>query len=157
MAQSTTNRTRVAAASLAASAAIVAAIGVNEGYRSNAYQDVVGVWTIGYGETKGVKKGDVTTKERALVQLKKSVDSHAQGMAKCIKVPLYQHEYDAYASFTYNVGVGAFCRSALVRYLNAGNYEAACKELLKWDYAGGKKYPGLTRRRNEEMKICLGQ
>ena len=157
MAQSTTNRTRVAAASLAASAAIVAAIGVNEGYRSQAYQDVVGVWTIGYGETKGVKKGDVTTKERAQVQLKLSVDEHTKGMIKCIKVPLYQHEYDAYASFTYNVGVGAFCRSGLVKKLNAGDYEGACKELLKWDYAGGKRYSGLTRRRNEEMNLCLGQ
>lgn len=157
MALSTTNKVRVAVTSLVASASIVATIGVNEGFRSKAYQDVVGVWTIGYGETKNVKPGDVITKERALVQLRESVDKHAQGMAKCIKVPLYQHEYDAYASFTYNVGVGAFCRSGVARKLNQGNYEGACKELLKWDYAGGKKYPGLTRRRNEEMKLCLGQ
>jgi lysozyme len=157
MAQSTISKTRVAAASLMASTAIVTAIGINEGFRSQAYQDVVGVWTIGYGETKGVKKGDTITKERAQVQLKQSVDAHAKGMINCIKVPLYQHEYDAYASFTYNVGVGNFCRSDVARELNKGNYEQACKNLLHWDYAGGKKYAGLTRRRQEESKLCLGQ
>lgn len=157
MAQSTTNKTRVAAASLAASAAIVAAIGVNEGYRSQAYQDVVGVWTIGYGETKNVHKGDTITKERAQAQLLQNVGSYGQSITKCIKVPLYQHEYDAYVSFAYNVGVGAFCRSGVAKKLNAGDYEGACKDLLKWDYAGGRKYAGLTRRRQEESKLCLGQ
>ena len=147
---------RQAAASLAASAAIVAAIATNEGFRSKAYQDVVGVWTIGYGETKGVKPGDTTTKERALVQLNASVDVHTRGMVNCIKVPISQNEFDAYASFTYNVGVGNFCRSTLVKKLNTGNYEGACKELLNWDYAGGKKWAGLTRRRQEEYKICMG-
>ena len=147
---------RQAAASLAASTAIIAAIATNEGFMPKAYQDVVGVWTIGYGETKGVKKGDVTTKERAMVQLNASVDAHARGMIKCIKVPISQNEFDAYTSFTYNVGVGAFCNSNVARDLNAGRYEQACKDLLQWDHAGGKKYPGLTRRRQEEYKICMG-
>lgn len=155
MALSPINKVRAAVASLVASASIITAIGLNEGFRSKAYQDVVGVWTIGYGETKGVKPGDTITKERALIQLKESVDKHAKGMTACVKVPLSQGEYDAYTSFTYNVGVGAFCRSNLVKLLNQKKYEEACKELLKWDYAGGKKYPGLTRRRQEEMKRCL--
>lgn len=147
------SRKKVAA--LTASTAIVTAIAVNEGYRSQAYQDVVGIWTIGYGETKGVKKGDVTTKERALIQLKESVDAHASGMMSCVKVPLYQNEYDAYVSFTYNVGVGAFCNSRLVKLLNEGKYTEACNELPKWVYAGNRKYPGLVRRRAEEQKLCL--
>lgn len=150
-------KNRKLAASLAASAAIVAAIASNEGFRSKAYQDIVGVWTIGYGETKNVKPGDTITKERALVQLNKSVDAHTRGMIQCIKVPISQNEYDAYASFTYNVGVGAFCKSTLVKLLNQQKYDEACKELLKWDYAGGKKWPGLTRRRNEEYKICMAE
>ena len=147
---------RKAAAGFVASASIVAAIALNEGFRSRAYQDVVGVWTIGYGETKGVKPGDTITREQAMVQLKKSIDVHAQGMLRCIKVPLYQHEYDAYVSFTYNVGVGNFCRSHLVRLLNQGKYTEACNELPKWVYAGGRVYPGLVRRRAEEQKLCLG-
>lgn len=147
---------RKAAAGLAASAAIIAAIATNEGFRSKAYQDVVGVWTIGYGETKNVKPGDVTTKERAMVKLGESVNAHTKGMVACIKVPISQNEFDAYASFTYNVGVGAFCRSTLARLLNEKKYAQACQELLKWDYAGGKKWPGLTRRRKEEYAICMG-
>ena len=150
-------KTRVAVASLVVSAAALVGIALNEGYVGTAYKDVVGIPTIGFGETKGVVIGQTTTPTRALVQLDKSIDAHARGMASCIKVPLSQNEYDAYVSFTYNVGVGAFCSSGLAKKLNAGDYEGACKELLKWDKAGGKVYPGLTRRRQEEYKKCIGE
>lgn len=151
------NRTRATVAALTISATTLVGIAVNEGYVGQTYLDAVGVPTIGFGETKGVKPGQTTTPTRALVQLMKSADEHAKGMAACIKVPLYQHEYDAYVSFTYNVGVGAFCRSTLLKKLNAGDYEGACNELLLWDKAGGKALPGLTRRRQEERKLCLGE
>lgn len=75
-------------------------------------------------------------------------------MAACIKVPVSQNEYDAYLDFTYNVGVGAFCKSTLNKKLNAGDYEGACKELLKWDKADGVVQPGLTKRRKEEYEKC---
>lgn len=150
------NKTRVAATTMAASAAVLVSIAMNEGFKDKAYQDSVGVWTIGFGETKGVKPGDTIAPQRAMKQLLDSADAHAKGMTACIKVPLYQHEYDAYLSFTYNVGVGNFCKSDVLRELNQGNYEQACKNLLHWDYAGGKKLPGLTRRRQEEFKLCSG-
>jgi len=153
---SLSKKNRVAVATLFISASTLVGIAVHEGYVGQTYLDAVGVPTIGFGETKGVKPGQKTTPERALVQLLKSADEHARGMAACIKVPLSQQEYDAYLSFTYNVGVGAFCRSTLTRKLNAGDYDGACEELLKWDKAGGRVLPGLTKRRQDEFKTCRG-
>jgi len=149
-------KTRVAVATLTVSAAAVMGIAAHEGYVGHAYRDPVGILTIGYGETAGVKLGDTTTKERALVQLTASANKHAQGMAQCIKVPLYQYEYDAYVDFTYNVGVGAFCKSSLAKKLNAEDYLGACTELLKWVYAKGQILPGLVTRRKKEYETCLG-
>lgn len=142
---------------LVISAACLVGIAGYEGYRSSAYKDVGGVPTIGYGETKGVKMGDKTTPERALVQLLKSANAHAEGIKKCIKVPLYQHEFDSMASFSYNCGVANFCRSTLVKKLNAGDYEGACNEMRRWVYAGGKKMKGLVARREKERLMCLGK
>lgn len=149
-------KTRVAVASLVISASTLVGIAVHEGYVGQTYLDAVGVPTIGFGETKGVKPGQKTTPERALVQLLQSTDEHAKGMSACITVPITQQEFDAYLSFTYNVGVGAFCRSTLNKKLNAGDYDGACDELLKWNKAGGKVLPGLTKRRQEEFKTCRG-
>jgi lysozyme len=148
---------RQAIAALVISASTLVGIAVHEGYVGQTYLDAVGVPTIGFGETKGVKPGQTTTPPRALVQLLKSADEHAKGMSSCIKVPLHQYEFDAYLSFTYNVGVGAFCRSTLNRKLNAQDYDGACAELLKWDKAGGKTLRGLTTRRQEEFRICSGK
>lgn len=152
----TNNKKRVAAATLVASSVALGSIALHEGFRAKAYRDPVGIPTIGYGETKGVKMGDVTTPKKAMEQLRISADEHGQGMARCIKVPVSQNEYDAYLGFTYNVGVGAFCRSTLVKKLNSGDYPGACKELLKWNKAGGRVLPGLTKRREEEYKQCMG-
>jgi len=150
-------RARVAVAGLVISASTLVGIAVHEGYIGQAYQDPVGIWTIGFGETLGVKPGQTTTPVRSMVQLLDSATSHAQGMVKCINVPLHQYEYDAYLSFTYNVGVGAFCRSTLVKKLNAGDYEGACAQLLNWVYAGGKEFRGLVTRRQQEYRLCMGQ
>ena len=148
---------RVAVASLVVSASTLVGIAVNEGYEGTAYKDAVGIPTIGFGETSQVKLGDTTTPTRALVQLLESADEHAKGMAACIKVPVSQDEYDAYLSFTYNVGVAAFCRSNVARDLNAEKYEKACSDLLEWNHAGGKVLPGLTKRRQQEYLKCSGQ
>ena len=84
------------------------------------------------------------------------MDEHSKGMVACIHVPISQNEFDAYADFTYNVGVHAFCYSTLNKKLNASDYVGACQELLNWDKAGGHRLPGLTRRREEEYKKCMG-
>ena len=143
-------------AALAVSAAALVGIATHEGYRGEAYKEAVGVPTIGYGETAGVKMGDKTTPERALVQLLTSTEKHADAIRSCIKVPLYQHEFDAYVSLSYQIGAGAFCRSTLIKKLNKGDYKGACNELDKWVYAGGKKLPGIVKRRQKEKEMCLG-
>lgn len=147
---------RVAVASLTVSAATLVGIAIQEGYVGQTYKDSVGVPTIGFGETKGVVEGQKTDPIRALIQLEKSANEHAKGMAECIHVPLYQYEYDAYLDFTYNVGVNNFCNSSLNKKLNSGDYIGACAELLRWNRAGGKVLPGLTKRRQNEYLQCTG-
>lgn len=151
------SKARIAAGAIAVSAASLVAIATYEGYRGNAYQDSVGVPTIGFGETAGVKMGDKTTPERALVQLLASTEKHADAIRACITVPLYQHEFDAYVSLAYNIGTGAFCRSTLVRKLNAKDYAGACEEIRRWNKAGGKVLPGLVKRRDVEYRTCMGE
>ncbi len=149
-------KTRMAAGALGIGAALLVAIATHEGYRGEAYRDAAGIPTIGYGETSGVKMGDKTTPERALVQLLESTEKHADAIRACIHVPLYQHEFDAYISLSYNIGAGAFCRSTLVKKLNAGDYGGACEEIRRWNRAGGKVLPGLVKRREAEYAMCKG-
>jgi lysozyme len=151
------NKTRAAVASLVVSATTLVGIAMHEGYMENAYLDSVGVPTIGFGETNGVQLGQKTSPTRALATLLQSADKHAQGMSSCIQVPIHQHEFDAYISLTYNIGVGNFCRSTLVKKLNAQDYGGACKEILRWNRAGGQVLNGLTKRRQQEYKKCIGE
>jgi lysozyme len=149
------SKQRTAAASLIASASVLVGIAIHEGYSSAAYRDTAGIATVGFGQADGVKMGDKTDPVRALQVLQNSLDSHAKGMVACIHVPISQREYDAYLDFTYNVGVSAFCHSTLNKKLNSSDYDGACKELLKWDKAGGKVLPGLVKRRQEEYAQCI--
>lgn len=151
----TSNRVKVAG--LVLSASTLVGIAVNEAYKPVAYmptpQDRP---TLGFGETKGVKMGDKTTPERALVQLLQSAEQHADGVRDCVAVPLFQYEFEAYVDLAYNIGVGAFCGSTLTKKLNAGDYEGACREILKWDKQAGHVLRGLTIRRQAEFKKCTG-
>lgn len=151
-----TTRTKIGALVLSASALV--GIAVNEGYSDEAIIPIKGDHpTIGFGETSGVKMGQKTTPERALVQLLASAEKHAQGVKSCVTAPLYQYEYSAYVSLAYNVGVANFCGSTLVRKLNALDYSGACREILRWDRAQGRQVRGLTIRRQDEYKECIGQ
>ena len=147
-------------------ASTLAGIAAHEGFRDTAYIPVRGdVPTIGYGSTKGVKMGDRITPERALQRLLDEVDSeYAQGVRRCVKVPLHQHEFGAYLSLSYNIGVSAFCRKAapgkppnLIDLINAGRYAEACERIEAFVYAGGRKLNGLVKRRAEERAICEGR
>jgi len=70
---------------------------------------------------------------------------------------MYQHEWDAIVSWSYNIGTGAACKSTLVKNLKMRDYSAACKELLKWNKFNGKELKGLTARRQQEYKLCIGE
>lgn len=148
-------RTLVAALSLSGSALV--GLALHEGYRDEAYIPVPGdVPTLGFGTTEGVKMGDRTTPEKALARALQDVQKFEGALKQCVTVPLHQYEYDAYVSFSYNVGSGAFCKSTLVKKLNASDYPGACAELLRWTRAGGKELAGLVKRRKDEYRKCMG-
>lgn len=148
-------RQRIAAAVLSLSGIGLVGIAAHEGYRGTAYDDGVGIQTIGFGTTAGVKAGDRIEPVRALIRMADDVSATERGLARCIKVPLHQHEWDAYVSWAYNVGAGAACGSTLVRLLNQEQYEEACRQLPRWNRAGGRVLAGLTKRRADEMHLCL--
>lgn len=148
---------RTTLSALTLSAAALVGLLVNEGYRENAYIPVPGdVPTIGFGTTGGVKMGQKTTPEKALQRSLSDVQKFEGALKACVTVPLTQGEYDAYISLSYNIGSGAFCRSTLVKKLNAGDYAGACKAILDWDKFQGRPLSGLTRRRHEEYTKCRG-
>jgi lysozyme len=149
---------RVSIATLALSASALVGIAVHEGYREAAYRPVPGdVPTIGFGTTAGVQMGDRIEPVQALVRKLADVQQFEGALKQCVRVPLHQHEYDAFLSLAYNIGSGGFCGSTLVRRLNAGDYAGACAEILRWDRFRGEPLRGLTLRRQAENRQCLGQ
>lgn len=148
--------TRTPIAALVLSASALVGIAVHEGYSPTAYTPVKGdVPTIGFGTTDGVKLGDKTTPERALVRLLNDSNKFQQAVKRCAPVPMYQYEFDAYVSLTYNIGEGNFCKSTIVKKLKAGDYVGACEEILKWDKFKGQSLSGLTNRRTTEYNQCM--
>lgn len=148
---------RLPLVALRLSAVALVSIAGWEGFKSVAYIPVPGdVPTIGFGTTKDVKMGDTIDPVTALQRKIRDVEKFEGAIKQCVHVPLAQHEYDAYLSLAYNIGSGAFCRSTLVRKLNAQDYEGACKEILRWDKFKGKPLQGLTNRRQAEYKQCMG-
>lgn len=154
------SRLRAPIAALTLSAATLVGIAVHEGYVGEAYPDPAHGWkvpTIGFGETAGVKQGDKTTPTRALVRLLQSANTHADGVKRCLgDVELHQHEFDAYVSLAYNIGVGGFCRSSIPAKVKARQYQAACETIKLYNRAGGQVLPGLVKRREAEYRQCIG-
>lgn len=153
---------RKAVVAIGVSGACVAGIAQFEGFSGDAYPDPAqpkngSLVTIGYGHTGGVKLGDKITRQEAEKLLVKDAEKHWNAIKPYIKVPLYQHEADAYTSFTFNVGVGNFKKSNLLKKLNQSRYSEACAELKKWVYAGGRKLTGLVKRREAEYRMCMGK
>ena len=131
-----------------------------EGCKLTAYQDSVGVWTIGYGWTKPVdgkpiRAGMTIKQETAERLLKTGLVSYENDVSRLVKVDLTQGQFDALVSFTYNLGVRSLSTSTLLRKLNAGDYAGAADEFLRWNKAGGKVLNGLTRRREAERALFL--
>lgn len=145
-------------ATISLSAAALVGIVVSEGYTDRAVIPVPGdVPTIGFGTTEGVKMGETTTPPKALARALQDVGRYEGAVRQCVKVPLHQHEYDAYVSLAYNIGSRAFCGSTLVRKLNAEDYPGACLEILRWDRFRGQPLRGLTIRREREYRQCIGE
>lgn len=128
-----------------------------EGKENHAYKDIVGVATICFGETKGVKMGDYRTDEQCEESLVSELAAYNKAMKKHVKVELKPYEEIAYTSFVWNVGETNFKNSTLLKKLNAGDRVGACNELPRWNKAGGNVVKGLTNRRLHEQKVCLGK
>jgi lysozyme len=128
-----------------------------EGLSLKAYKCPADVWTIGYGTTRGVKPGQVISVAEAEAMLRADVDRFAKGVAESVKVPLAQHQFDALVSFAYNVGLGAFRTSTMLRLINKGELASAAKQFARWNRAGGRVLAGLTRRREAERKLFEGE
>lgn len=126
-----------------------------EGGELTAYQDAAGVWTIGYGHTRGVKAGDRITQAQAEALLREDIRVAETVVSTNVKTALTQHQADALCSFVFNLGAGHFVRSALLKKLNAGDINGAADEFSRWIYADGKRLNGLVRRRAAERALFL--
>lgn len=126
-----------------------------EGLELKAYRDSVGILTIGYGHTHAVKAGDIITGEQADAFLREDLQVAELTINTNVKVKLTQGQFDALVSFVFNLGSGNFVKSTLIRKLNAGDYAGAADEFGKWVNAGGKKLPGLVKRRAAEREVFL--
>lgn len=116
-----------------------------------AYQDIGGIWTIGYGHTgKNVTPGLTWTQDQADAALRDDTQNAVAEVNRVVKVPLTQGEFDALVSFTYNVGSGALESSTMLKLLNQGDYSGAAAEFERWDKVHGVVVAGLLRRRLDE-------
>ena len=125
-----------------------------EGLRLEAYLCPAGVWTIGYGHTKGVKKGQVITQLEADNLLKEDLISFEKGVTSLIKSNINQNQFSALVSFAFNLGLANLKNSTLLKKVNANpNDRTIVDEFIRWIYAGGKQLEGLKRRRQAEAYL----
>lgn len=128
-----------------------------EGCRLDAYLCPAGVWTIGYGHTKGVKEGDTIDQEAAEAFLIEDLEEFEGYVTEMVEVPLSQSQFDALVSWTFNLGPGNLERSTLLAKLNQGEYTDVPFEIKRWTRAGGVILPGLVKRRNAEAALFEGR
>ena len=133
-----------------------------EGLRLTAYPDSAGIWTIGFGTTinpengQRIKAGDKITEAQALRWLKLQTQTTRAAVERLVKVPINDRQLSALTSLAYNIGITAFSQSTLLRYLNQKmDKEIVAKQFLRWNRAGGKVLPGLTKRRQLEADLFL--
>jgi lysozyme len=131
-----------------------------EGRFLKAYRDSVGILTIGFGHTSAAGEPRVTreltiTAEEADQILAADLAKVEAQVSRIITKPLNQAQFDALVSFTFNLGPTNLNNSTLARRVNRGDYDVA-SEFMKWDKAGGKRLPGLTRRRKAEALMWNG-
>lgn len=128
-----------------------------EGFSDVAYLCPAGVWTIGYGHTKGVQEGDTMSKEVAERLLKDELSQKYEPQVQKLTggLELTQGQYDALVCFVYNVGAHSLAHSTLLKKLKEGKTEEAAAEFLRWNKARGEVQAGLVRRREAERELFL--
>ena len=143
-----------------------------EGFDRQVYDDVAGLPTIGVGHLltrdelssgkiriagQVVRYHDGLTEQQVYDLLDQDLDRFERAVNEAVTVPLEQHQFDALVSFSFNVGVGAFKDSTLLKRLNAGDYAEVPNQLRRWVRSGGKKVQGLVNRREHEIKLWNGE
>ena len=128
-----------------------------EGCELEAYQCSANVWTIGYGHTKDVEKGDTITKEEAEQMLVDELHEYENYINKYVNVALSQNQFDALVSWVYNLGPANLKASTMLKVLNDGKYEEVPYQMKRWNKAGGKVLDGLVRRREAEALLYQGR
>lgn len=128
-----------------------------ESCKLTAYQDSVGIWTIGWGHTGSVKKGDIWTQGEADNILLNDLDKFEGYINQHVKVPLTQNQFDALVSWTFNLGPGNLKSSTMLTKLNEKKYDEVPSQMKRWNKAGGKVLRGLERRRNAEAAMFSGE
>lgn len=127
-----------------------------EGFRSQAYKPIPSdPWTIGYGTIRGVKPGDVITRAEAERRLRHELVEYERAVERATGGNATQPQFDALVSFAYNVGVKGMAGSTVIKRHNTGDHQAAARAFGLWNKAGGKVWPGLTRRRAAEAALYL--
>lgn len=147
---------------LVTSDAGLALIKAFEGLETAAYPDpgnrITGEpWTIGYGHTRGVRRGDTCTEEQATAWLREDLHAAEGAVRHLVDVPLAQGQFDALASFVFNCGATAFGNSTLLRLLNAGDVATAAGQFKRWNRGADGVLPGLVRRRAAERDLFISQ
>jgi lysozyme len=139
-------------------AACAVLVGGFEGLSTTAYHDKLarGLPTVCYGETEGVHMGDHYTVLECHDLLARKLERYWHDIEPCILVQTSDNEKIAYTSFSYNLGVGAFCKSSFLKKLNTGDHKDACNGMLAYDTTRSMGVvPGLVKRRHKEDKVCL--
>lgn len=125
-----------------------------EGCKLTAYLCPAGVWTIGYGHTEGVNKGDKITQDKAEELLKQDLSKFEDAL-NSYGFAISQNQFDALISFMFNIGIQAFRTSTMFKYLRKNWYAAAAEQFNKWIYANHKPSKGLERRRDAERALFV--
>jgi len=128
-----------------------------EGCKLEAYQCAAGVWTIGYGSTHGVQKGDVWSQEKAEVMLIDELEEYGKYVEELVTLPLNQCQFDALASWTFNLGPSNLQSSTMLKVLNSGDYEGVPNQIKRWNKVSGQVNDGLIRRREAEALLFEGK
>ena len=128
-----------------------------EGCELEAYQCAAGVWTIGYGSTKGVKEGDTLTQKEADNLLLHEMQEYESYIKELVKVPLKQNQFDALVAWTYNLGPTNLNNSTMLKKINEKDWEEVPNQIKRWNKAGGKVLEGLVRRREAEALLFQGE
>jgi lysozyme len=128
-----------------------------EGCKLEAYQCAAGVWTIGYGSTHGVQKGDIWSQEKAEIMLIDELEEYGKYVEELVTIPLNQCQFDALTSWTFNLGPSNLQSSTMLKVLNSGDYEGVPNQIKRWNKVSGQVNDGLIRRREAEALLFEGK